>query len=149
MKRLMTGAVGFALLMGCTTTQGQAMLHSVSMRNLGAPAYDFRIDYGEAVLPYGPNGDDEFAAGSRSVFSAEMAIPARVQVRWRTAPAPAGRELRYTVPLDSLVTRQQRESRFLTVGFAVSGDRLEVRVGKDAREARLSAPVLQMSGGEQ
>lgn len=144
MKHWITGLL---LLMGCTTTQGSAMLHSVSMRNLGAPAYDFRIDYGQIVLPYGPDGDDEFAAGANSVYSDTMPIPTNVQVRWRTAPAPGGQELRYTVPLESLLTEQQRESRFLTVGFSINGDRLEVRIGKDAREARLSAPVLQMSGG--
>ena len=58
--------VGVILLVGCTTSPSGARLHSVSMYNAGGPAYDFRIDYGGVVLPYGPNGDDEFAAGGGS-----------------------------------------------------------------------------------
>ena len=112
------------------------------MYNAGGPAYDFRIDYGGVVLPYGPNGDDEFAAGGQRVYSDDMPVPDQVQLRWRTAPEPEGRELKYSVPLASLVSMQQFKSRYLTVGFTVDGDHLEVRVGENARDARLSSPVF-------
>lgn len=136
------------LLAGCATTQGNAKMHSVSMYNAGASAYNFRIDYGQVVLPYEPDGDDEFKAGGKRVYTDDMLIPAQVLVRWRTAPAPDGQELKYSVPLASLVTETQQKSELLTVGITVNGDRLEVRIGKNAREARLSAPVFQAPSGE-
>ncbi|MFC0682868.1 hypothetical protein ACFFGH_33975 [Lysobacter korlensis] len=114
----------------------------MAMHNGATPAYEFRIDYGEIILPYGPDGDDEFAAGALRVYSDTMPIPERVVVRWRSAPGQDGQEFKYPVPLASLVTRQQRMSRFLTVRFTVKGDALEVRVGEDARQARLSPPVF-------
>lgn len=88
-------------------------MHSVSMYNAGASEYHFRIDYGQVVLPYGPDGDDEFAAGGRSVYTDDMPIPAQVLVRWRTAPAADGQVLKYSVPLASLVTKTQRKVNFL------------------------------------
>ena len=111
-------------------------LHSVSMNNQGPEIYDFRIQYGNTLLPFGNEGDPEFGAGGERVYSDVMPLPDVAIVEWRTATGPAGRNVRFEVPLRSAVTNEERTSRFFTVDFRFNFDKLEVFVGKSASDVR-------------
>ncbi len=130
MKLLLFAAL--MLLAACVPAEESSM-HSITMENLGPEVYDFRIQYGQAVLPFGNRGDPEFGGGS--VYTDDMPVPETAIVEWRTVPAPQGRALRFEVPLRDAIQQDERTSRFLTIEFRLIVDSLEVRVGKNAAEA--------------
>lgn len=114
------------LMSACGFTKSSARLHSITMDVAGPRLYDYRIDYGELVLPFPPNGDTDFGGGT--TVMEKMPLPEVAIVRWRTEPAPAGRVVRFEVPIRDRVTDDEWRGKAFTLEFISSPTSLNVAV---------------------
>lgn len=114
------------LLAACSPSKSRPMLHSVAMDVEGPRLYDYRIDYGDTVLPFGNRGDPDFGGGR--TYMAKMPLPDVAVATWRTAPAPAGGVVKFEVPIRDRVTDAEWHGQLFTLEFTSTQTSLQVHV---------------------
>ncbi|WP_158987083.1 hypothetical protein [Lysobacter panacisoli] len=101
-------------------------LHTIRMDNDGPVAYDYRIEYGNKILPGGNRGDPDFGGGR--TYMDVMSLPEVAVASWRTAPAPDGATVRFMVPIRDQVTEAEWNGFHFALEFHSTPTTLTVNV---------------------
>ncbi|GAA5072017.1 hypothetical protein [Lysobacter panacisoli] len=101
-------------------------LHTIRMDIEGPTLYDYRIDYGTTVLPFGNHGDPDFGGGYS--YMDKMPLPEVAVASWRTAPAPDGATVRFMVPIREQVTEAEWNGFHFALEFHSTTTTLTVNV---------------------